>query len=267
MVVFDPGEFAINVTPTGAVFTMFGQTMSVNIVTSTETSTRIEVIDVNNQTYFVEMSYAVSGTELTLHSVTWLNGANQPFFSFDNISITTGQNFLDISGAEVFGDYFANADIFNGSLFDDIFHMFGGDDLGFGFDGNDLIYGNLGNDLIYGNQGLDVIFGGQDLDVIFGGQHADIVYGNLHNDIIYGNLDVDFLYGGQNDDVLYGGQGNDILFGNQGNDTLYGNLGDDTLNGGPGANVLHGGAGADTFIVDEDDVIADLTDEDFVIFI
>ena len=72
---------------------------------------------------------------------------------------------------------------------------------------------------------------------------------------------------GQDQDLLYGGQGDDVLYGNKGDDILVGNKGNDVLVGGAGANTLVGGEGADYFYVDEDDIVVDLSDEDFLIYL
>lgn len=172
-----------------------------------------------------------------------------------------------ISDNALYHRMFAGNDFILGSNFDDVVFGLAGNDHLVGRAGNDEIYGNQGNDIIYANIGDDTAYGGQHDDTLYGGQHADVIYGNFQNDVVYGNLQDDVLYGGQDDDILYGGQDNDILYGNKGNDTLYGNKGDDVLHGGSGLNTLIGGPGADTFYVDGDDIVLDLSDEDLLVWL
>jgi Ca2+-binding RTX toxin-like protein len=64
-------------------------------------------------------------------------------------------------------------------------------------------------------------------------------------------------FGAGGDDSLVGGSGHDYLWGGVGNDTLIGGAGNDVLLGTSGVDFMDGGDGDDSYVVLDDDVLAD----------
>ncbi|TKB90751.1 MAG: calcium-binding protein [Nitrospira sp.] len=142
--------------------------------------------------------------------------------------------------------------IINGTAFNDRLNGTAGDDTISGFGGDDILNGLDGNDDLFGGDGVDILNGGAGNDVLRGEAGADALYGDSGHD---------FLIGGVGDDSLYGGTGNDDLDGGNGNDFHDGGDGNDTLGGSSGADILLGGNGNDTYYVDADDVVDEISND------
>jgi Ca2+-binding RTX toxin-like protein len=93
-----------------------------------------------------------------------------------------------VAGGTCDGDEGAtdDADVINGSAFDDEIRGLGGDDFIIGGDGGDEIFGEddsgglVGNDIIFGGPGADIINGNDGTDVLFPGPD-DGVFSQLAN--------------------------------------------------------------------------------------
>ncbi|WP_374089091.1 cadherin-like domain-containing protein [Methylomicrobium lacus] len=159
------------------------------------------------------------------------------------VSSVNGSDGLNLTGTP-------DADVLEGSIWNDQLA---------GLGGNDNLYGYAGNDALEGGDDADYLLGGSGDDVLIGGTvgtNADTagntLSGEQGNDTLIGGASVDgwdYLYGGDGNDHLSGLAGNDFLYGEFGNDTLEGGAGDDYLADYAGVNALDGGDGNDTFEV------------------
>lgn len=136
-----------------------------------------------------------------------------------------------------------------------------------GTDGRDRLAGEDGEDEVYGLGGDDTVEGGACGDEMWGGLGDDDLMGagamdpdEGGDDVLHGGLGRDNVGGDSGDDVLYGDAGDDgWLFGGGGEDVLYGGEGNDLLDAGRDGkrDRLHCGGGRDSYVADENDVVAD----------
>ena len=233
---------------------------------------------------FDTVSYAGSGTGVTVYLYGTGSGGDAEGDSYESIERVVGSAFADAIGGQ---DH--TSDEIHGGGGDDDLDGFDGDDRLYGDAGNDQLWGGAGNDLLEGGAGADILQGqggfdtvtyassaqavtvnlsgtgiGGDaagdtyagIEAVIGSAFGDTITGldgvdtELHgeggNDTLNGKGGADRLYGGAGNDALNGGAGDDFLDGGAGNDTLEGGSGNDLLAGGAGADVLHGGTGFDT---------------------
>lgn len=187
------------------------------------------------------------------------------------------------------------ADTLRGGDGDDTLTGGRGADVVNGGAGNDLLYGEWrdNGERMYGGAGSDTIYGGYNSDniVLHGGSGQDVLYagyaygdkttrlfGDDGADKLFSDFGNDYLNGGNGNDRLRGNGGSDTLLGEDGNDRLFAGYGDDRLKGGArddflkgqagndvlfggtGDDTLSGGAGYDTFVFEENDETALITD-------
>ena len=139
-----------------------------------------------------------------------------------------------------------------------------------GDDSANQLSGNAGDDSLRGGAGDDTLSGATGADELWGGADNDVLWGEDGDDALWGGAGDDLLSSGAGDDFLQGDDGNDYLLGGAGDDRLSGDSGNDELSGGAGDDRLSGGGGEDLFIFgveDGDDIIADFTDGDDLIFL
>lgn len=146
------------------------------------------------------------------------------------------------------------AEVFAGTVDDDIAFAGGGDDVISGAggaddlrgqDGDDTLSGDAGEDSLFGGVGDDDLTGGDDADMLRGGGGIDTLDGGTGADRLYGDDGADVLTGGAGADLLKGGAGADIIRGDDDADEIFGGAGDDTISGGAGDDVVFGGDGED----------------------
>lgn len=178
----------------------------------------------------VDYSGELSGVELTINAVRFIDGVRETMQGVENI---VGTAFADI----ITGDAGDNRIL--GGAGSDLLR--GGEGANYlrGDDGSDTLAGGAGFDDLNGNQGDDVASGGPGDDWVVGGRDNDSLSGDAGADLVYGNLGADTCEGGEGADTLRGGQDNDVLRGGAGADFLAGDRGDDTLVGGAGADLFH----------------------------
>ncbi|WP_323010814.1 calcium-binding protein [Paracoccus sp. (in: a-proteobacteria)] len=212
-------------------------------------------------------------TSIQVSSLLWnssyLKSVEQLDFNYYNISGTTGNDRVDLSGFTTVSGY----RMINLGDGNDVFIGYGGNDNVDAGAGKDTLVGGAGNDTLNGGAGVDTtsyaaatgaikvdlrvataqnIGGGQGNDVLLsienltGSKYADQLIGSGSANRLVGGAGNDTLKGLGGNDVLNGGAGNDRLEGGAGNDALTGAAGNDLLIGGAGNDTLNGGAGVDT---------------------
>ncbi|WP_456389581.1 hypothetical protein [Profundibacter sp.] len=221
-----------------------GQTLSDDgrYVTFTSYASYLVADDTNN-TSDIFVSDRMTGALRRVNVAADGSQANQTSL---NASISSDGNIITfMSGASnlVSGDTTGNFDIFtvsNPLLSDDNANILEGtqwDDLFFGLGGNDTLSGLAGNDRLDGGDGDDALNGDDGQDTLIGGAGDDTLIGGTSTDDLR-----DTIYGGAGNDTIDGGYGNDELRGDAGNDTIAGGFGADRVIGGTGDDVLTGSA-------------------------
>ncbi len=208
-----------------------------------------------------------------------------------NSSVTTGNNFLFVSGArtveltggrahELYSGGTAGTHII-GDILNDTLHGAEADDSILGGDGNDSLYGDKGSDTLLGQAGDDRINGWSGDDTIDGGAGADILIGGQGSDLIYvddaGDIvveskkwagsdtviaSVDFRMGKAHVERVELTGDARIAVGNGLANLLIGNDGNNILDGQKNNDTMIGGLGNDTYLLRApDEVVIELPDE------
>jgi len=146
----------------------------------------------------------------------------------------------------------------------------GGYDVLIGLGGNDVLIGGAGTaNELYGGLGDDVYYvsandtivelAGEGFDTIYTTRNVFLMPDNVERLVFTGTGDFTAVGNAQNN-IISGGAGNDQLYGRGGYDVLIGGDGNDILGGGAGlANELYGGMGDDTYLVDANDTVVELS--------
>lgn len=174
----------------------------------------------------------------------------------------------------------------------DIIYGLGGDDTLNGLDRNDVLDGGAGADVVDGGDHDEFSIGNPATlrDNIWGdtarykesdagvtvnlatgeasGGHAEgdtltgieSVRGSDFADTLTARNEGSTLWGDKGVDVLHGGTGRDYLWGGKGDDTLMGGTGADYLEGGAGADMLDGGQEAESWRLEYDFAMYELSD-------
>jgi Ca2+-binding RTX toxin-like protein len=193
-------------------------------------------------------------------------GLGRGFGDVASYADAAGPVAADLSGAMVgtgdgAGDSFQNIAVLLGSRFNDTFA---------GNSSFNRLIGGDGDDRLDGGAGFDRLDGGTGNDQLLGGEGNDSLFGEQDNDTLSGGLGSDTLDGGDGNDVLYAQdfpifgpvsepEGRSRLLGGAGDDQLFSLSSDPSL-----ANELLGGSGTDRFWVDDNDLIRDLEQGEFV---
>lgn len=128
-----------------------------------------------------------------------------------------------------------------------------------------LIVGTGGQDSLKGLGGSDMLSGGGDIDLLMGGAEGDTLNGGAGGDTLRGEDGNDRLFGDAALDMLLGGLGDDRLDGGVANDTLSGGDGRDSLLGRAGRDTMTGGGEADTFMFDDGETVALISQADQIV--
>lgn len=133
---------------------------------------------------------------------------------------------------------------------------------------DNIITGGAGDDILFGGAGNDILNGGGGFDTADFSQASSGVVARLDTGLVSQDgdggidtlVDIDALIGSSFDDLLIGSTSDDVLDGGLGRDVLIGGAGNDLIRGGQGMpNELYGGEGDDTYILDANDTIVELT--------
>jgi hypothetical protein len=125
-------------------------------------------------------------------------------------------------------------------------------------DDADIINGSKYNDTILGHNGNDTLNGHGGNDILIGGEGSDRISGGSGNDLIINKSGFSASYGGSGDDLIIsegeraniqGGSGNDLLIDSSKNSTLAGDTGNDTFLLFSDRSVSSGGSGEDLFFL------------------
>ncbi|MFN4014604.1 MAG: hypothetical protein ACK4JB_04685 [Reyranella sp.] len=154
-----------------------------------------------------------------------------------------------ISGGDAAGDSFVSIENLTGSALNDTLRGDGGANTLSGLDGNDTLEGRGGDDTLDGGDGIDTA----SYASAGAGVTVDLSLVGAQNTVGAG---MDTLVAMEN---VIGSAFADTLTGNGAANTLTGGDGNDTLDGGAGVDTLVGGAGDDTYVVDDTDVVTEVS--------
>ena len=176
-------------------------------------------------------------------------------FDIASYEIAPGGVTLDLAGGNrsdgaAGNDTYVSIEMFQLSLYNDIFYGSAGDDIVDGLGGNDILVGGAGNDIMVGGSGDDLfIVSGADYLI----EASDAGFDQAYVDASY------TLNAGAAIEVLSVSELTATtalnITGNEFAQFIIGNDGSNVLSGGGGADTLQGRQGNDVYIVDSDDRI------------